>query len=1811
MAELVQYIPLRSCVTCDPEVRARIGLTEASLYAILDNIPDAIFSVDTEFHLITANKRFKERALLVTGIAFEPGDSILVQGKNQDIIDQWKIDIEKALKGDSFKVDTEYVDETEAIYRETSYTPIWQEKKIVGVSCHCKDVTESRVIKNQLIEKEVLFRTLLENSHDGIAMLSAGGRLKYISPSVGRILGYTFEEMLEIGMPSLVHPDDLGIVISFSEKLASQYGKSSQINYRMKSKPGSWRWIHCHYTNMLHEPSIKAFVANYEDITETRALEFKLENTVHQLIEADERQSSILNSLGVNIAMLNSDGIIVEVNAEWRKFADEYGFVGNNTGIGDNYVLEAKSANCHADDTAYKVGEGVRAVLKGDKKTFSMEYTCHSPLQKRWFKVIVNPLYKKDMGGAVVLHMDITDRKLTELQIEFERRNQAALINGTNDLIWSIDADMRLITANNTFLSVIKDRAGIDLNPGDNMLFSAKSIDGYKDYWTKQYKRVLSGEKFTEILHRLEPSEYWAKIFFNPIWENEKVIGAACYYRDITERKKSERLILQTQQMMAEAESRGHFGCWEFDLFDLENMPANDLRWSDEVYRIYGYEPQGCQPSHSLFYNAVHPDDRDAVREGIQKSLKDFSVAAIDHRIFMPNGEMRWVHEEARIIVNQDTGKPIKMVSTIHDISERKASEEKLLEAERNYRDIFNKASDAIYVFDAELATIVDANLMACERTGYSLEELVNCDLEMLMAGTPGYTLTDAFSHLAKAANGDTEVFEWLSKSKAGKLNLDEVTTSSITIAGRRCVLASFRNIEERKQAETNLLKSEEQYRQIVDTSQEGIVMIDSKNRISFVNDKMCEMLEYTKDEVSGKELFDFLDGETKQISLSANERRRQGKTENYDIQLITKTGRQVWTNISANPIFGKDGEFNGALAMLTDITERKQIEESLRQSNERYELVTKATNDAIWDWNLLTDEVYWSEGYESIFGYPKGKDDNSAKIWNSRIHPEDAERVKKDVQQAIDDSASNFWQGEYRYIKVDGSVANVYDQGYITYNEAGIPTRMVGAMRDITAQKQAEESLRRSNERFELVSMATNDAIWDWNLVTDERYWSEGYESIFGYSREGGGVNLQITIGRIHPDDRERIRTSWSKTLSDPTAHSWEEEYRYLRADGTVAYVYNRGYIVYDETGKPVRMVGALQDISARKNAAEQLRLSNERYELATMATKDAIWDWNINTGALSWTEGYETLFGYPNSREGLNFDTCSSRIHPDDSERVKASLRKAMFDTSTDYWQGNYRYRKADGSYAFVFNQGYIMHDEGGMPIRVVGAMQDITAQKQAAESLRISNERYELATKATNDAIWDWNLVNNEHYWTDGYELTFGYSLEKDDLSVEASLARTHPDDRERLWSIVQNAINNPSYNSWQAEYRYQRKDGAYATVFNQGYAIRKEEGGPIRMVVAMQDISSRKKAEESLLKSEANLRTIFDHADRAYVLLDKDFHILSFNTVATEWAKVVYNAEFTEGESIIAYLEEEKKEEAKRSLESVLEGNHLAHESHHRTPDGTEKWFSVRRYPVRNEDGSIIGICIATKEVTQRRQFQMERDRMVAEIVQRNKDLEQYAYIVSHNLRAPVANIVGFSDVLLNTELEDCEKQDVLEGLDVSIKRLDNVISDLNIILQVKKQMNDLKEPVQLSSLTHDIVISIGDLVEKQNAIIQIDFNEVEELHTFKSYLHSIFYNLISNSIKYRRPDVPPLIQIRSSKSEGKILLKFKDNGLGIDLKKRNGQVFGMYKRFHTEVAEGKGMGLYMVKTQVEALGGNISVKSGVNIGTEFSIVFNSK
>lgn len=230
---------------------------------------------------------------------------------------------------------------------------------------------------------------------------------------------------------------------------------------------------------------------------------------------------------------------------------------------------------------------------------------------------------------------------------------------------------------------------------------------------------------------------------------------------------------------------------------------------------------------------------------------------------------------------------------------------------------------------------------------------------------------------------------------------------------------------------------------------------------------------------------------------------------------------------------------------------------------------------------------------------------------------------------------------------------------------------------------------------------------------------------------------------------------------------------------------------------------------------------------------------------------------------------------------------------------------------------------------------------------------------------------------------------------------------------------------------------------------------------------------------------------------------------------------------------------------------------------------------------------------------------EVEERTRDLVEYNQQLEQFAFISAHNLRAPVARILGLGNVLQITRHKPEEVDMIIDRIIFTTQELDRVVKDLNTVLELRKDNTSVITKINLEEELELIKINLEKEIQETHTVFDQDFSKINTIYTLKPYLDSILVNLISNAIKYRKPSIPPVIRIRSLVEGDMVCLEVRDNGLGMDLSLYKDKIFTLYSRFHSHV-EGKGMGLYLVKTQANSLGGRIEVDSATGIGTTFRV-----
>lgn len=408
-------------------------------------------------------------------------------------------------------------------------------------------------------------------------------------------------------------------------------------------------------------------------------------------------------------------------------------------------------------------------------------------------------------------------------------------------------------------------------------------------------------------------------------------------------------------------------------------------------------------------------------------------------------------------------------------------------------------------------------------------------------------------------------------------------------------------------------------------------------------------------------------------------------------------------------------------VSLAIEARERKQAELALAESQRT--LLTLMSNIRGIAYRCLNDPdwtmIFISEGCYRLTGYPvEAFTTQKTLTYNQLIHPEDRELVWNEVQAALENRCS--FQLTYRIITATGELKWVWEQGGGIFNSDGELLYLEGLITDITSRMQAEEALRLSEERWELAVRGSNDGIFDLNFQTGEVFFSTQWKAMLGYEDPEIRNSHEEWRSRIHPDDYEQVMAAHKAHLEQNTPF-FREEYRLRCKDGSYKWILGRGQAHWDESGQPVRMVGSHQDISARKQAEEALRLSEERWQLALRGTGDGIFDWNITTGEAFASARLLEMLGYREGEIVYSYDSWRNFVHPDDVEPTIAALLSHL-ENKTPLYSTEYRLRCQDGSYKWILARGQAQWDESGQPVRMLGSHQDISDRKQAEEEVKL---------------------------------------------------------------------------------------------------------------------------------------------------------------------------------------------------------------------------------------------------------------------------------------------------------------------------------------------------------------------------------------------------------------------------------------------------------------------------------------------------------
>jgi PAS domain S-box-containing protein len=881
-------------------------------------------------------------------------------------------------------------------------------------------------------------------------------------------------------------------------------------------------------------------------------------------------------------------------------------------------------------------------------------------------------------------------------------------------------------------------------------------------------------------------------------------------------------------------------------------------------------------------------------------------------------------------------------------------------------------------------------------------------------------------------------------------------------------LVTNSRDVTGRVIAEQELKTSEKKYKALFQLSPISKWIFDLKTlQILDVNDAAINHYGYSREEFMQMEIRDLSPTGKSPAELCADKLLKgdEGILHCGVVTHLQKNKSEIKVEVSGHRFDFNDAE--GMMVVAVDVTQRENALQKMQEDSYKLLTALKIAKLGYWRLNIADELLYWSDEVCDILGANKGSSKINFESFLNYLHPDDKDGLLEAQSKALADEAElNF---EHRIILPDHSVKWVHERAKLVKNAEGQSLALEGSIQDITTEKLLEISLEQTNLRYDYVSKATSDAIWDWNFISDSIYWSPGFQALFGFDLKDSRSDTDFWTNLIHPDDHDLVVKDIDKAIRG-TAINWSMEYRFQRADKTYADVLDKGFLIRDAHGKATRMVGSLQDVTDRKQAERKLRDAYEERNNILESIGDAFFAIDNKWVVTYWNHMAGKVFG--KSRTQIVGKNLWEENIFDNKTAYLKHFRKAFDKTSAQYFE----VKMDGGNTSFEVS---VFPSINGLSVY----FKDVTERKEAIEKLRISNERFERVSEATNDAIWDLDLRENKLYLGQGFKKLRGENYEEF-LPGDQWLDHIHPDDRPLIEAKIKKALADKNTSMVEGEYRYLTQSGSYLHILARGSIIRDENGSVTRLVGAFSDMTQRKQYEASL-----------------------------------------------------------------KALNTDLE-------------------------------------------------------KINKELLVSNTELEQFAYIASHDLQEPLRMITGFLSQIERKYadlIDDKGKQYIFFAVD-GARRMRQIILDLLEFSRIGR-LQDTEEKVDVNALVEEVRMLHQGQIEEFGAKIIID-TPLPVIRTMKSPLRQVFQNLVGNALKYHRKDTAPVISIAFEETSAYWQFSVEDNGIGIDPEYQQ-KIFEIFQRLHNkDEYSGTGIGLAIVKKIVESLGGRILVESTLEKGSIF-------
>jgi PAS domain S-box-containing protein len=678
-----------------------------------------------------------------------------------------------------------------------------------------------------------------------------------------------------------------------------------------------------------------------------------------------------------------------------------------------------------------------------------------------------------------------------------------------------------------------------------------------------------------------------------------------------------------------------------------------------------------------------------------------------------------------------------------------------------------------------------------------------------------------------------------------------------------------------RKQAEEAALQATKNWEYTFDAVPDLISILDTECRIIRANKAMAARLGVTPEECVGLTCYRVIHGMDEPPSYCPH--RQMLKDELEHTREVREDNLGGDFIVSVSPLLNSEGKVTGCIHIARDITERKQTEEALSTSEELLRFALETSHTGAWDLDLVDHTAYRSLEHDRIFGYEQMLPEWTYEMFIDHVLPEDRAMVDAKFREAT--NTLKDWNFECRIRRVDGEVRWIWAAGRHRMDASGNMRRMAGILQDITGRKQLEEKSRQRVEEIETMMEVVPVAIWighdpECHNITGNRTANEFYEAEAGENVSANATPVRRFFHEGHELTADGLPMQKS-VFKDIDVRN--EEIDVLLPSGEWITIMGSASPLHDAGGHVRGSVAAFMDITERKRMEKALKKANETLEEKVKERTEELekaysslkenekslaeaqkmshignWDLDLVTNELYASDEMCRIFGLNPQGFDASYEAFLNYAHPADRDYINTAYKDAL--NGKKLASIDYRIIRADGEERVVYGQGEVICNEGNIPVRIRGTVQDITERKRTEKALELSEERYRIVTEQTGQLIYDYNVEKGIADWAGNIrELTGFTPNEFRSMNLKFWLSRIHPEDINKYLDNYKNYL--VSEDAYRIEYRFRKKNEEYIYFEDNGICLRDRNGKVNRILGVIKDITERKKAETFL----ANLET----------------------------------------------------------------------------------------------------------------------------------------------------------------------------------------------------------------------------------------------------------------------------------------------------------------------------------------------------------------